>query len=141
MKVRILAIVISSLFVKAALGQVNWNATKEWKVFKLNNIEAFNYPVDTLNSFRNVALADSVMHSFLKCATKWPKEKRALWMGFYLTTYQDDSLRTRKCVISNYGGFLFDDDSKTYYEIPVHLRDRWMRYINDNVNKLFSYKY
>jgi hypothetical protein len=122
----------------AAAQEINWKNTKNWKLYKLNSRAAFSYPVDTLLHFKNISLNDDTIRGFLSSASIWPKEKKTVWMGLLIATYETEDNRLRKINISNYAGFFFDDATGKYYELPERVRDKWMNYLNEKLDKLFS---
>jgi hypothetical protein len=122
----------------ATAQEINWKNTKNWKLYKLNSRAAFSYPADTLHHFESVNLNDDTIRDFLCTASIWPKEKKTVWMGLLIATYETENNQLRKINISNYGGFFFDDFTGKYYELPERVRDQWMNYLNEKLDKLFA---
>lgn len=56
------------------------------------------------------------------------KAADAAWMGAYLVSYQLADGKPRKLIVSTYGGFMFDECTKTFWELPAFLRDDWREY-------------
>jgi len=132
-------IILLLLFVNLSFAQdTKWNETKNWKLYKLNNRAAFNYSADTLRHFKSLALSDSVMQGFLSSVSVWPLEKKSVWMGLLVATYETGDNKLCKVNISNYGGFFFDENSKSYYQLPESLRNDWIKYLNGELDKLFA---
>jgi hypothetical protein len=124
--------------VAASAQVVNWKTTKNWKLYKLNSRMAFSYPVDTLCNFESVNLNDDTIRNFLSTASVWPKEKKTVWMGLFVATYETEKNELRKVNISNYAGFFFDETTNKYYEVTEGVRNEWMNYLNDALGKLLS---
>src|ERR1700681_881846 len=115
--------------------EIHWDKTKNWKLYDIHDDNAFQYSLDTLKHFKCLKLDDSTMHNYLKQAVTWPKEKKSLWMGLYVTTCEIENGKTRKIDISVYGGFFFDEKEKTYYALPTAIKDDWLQYIHDLAGK------
>ena len=117
---------------------IDWSTTRNWKIYALNTKAAYSYPVDTLSNFKNVRMNDSAVISFLTKSVIWPKGKGATWMGLYISSYEAADKKLRKIVISSYGGFLFEQDSRRYYELPENLRQSWNDFLINNLQKVFE---
>jgi hypothetical protein len=115
-----------------------WKHSRNWKIYALNNNEAYFYRVDTLANFPSAAMNDTTVISFLSRSTIWPKGKGGTWMGVYIASYETADKEVRKIVLSNYGGFLFDSWSRRYYELPKELRKEWNDFIMENLQKVFE---
>lgn len=117
---------------------IDWSKTRNWRIYSLNNKEAYFYPVDTLKNFKSVAMSDSNVISYLSRGRVWEKGKGATWMGIYIASYETIDKDVRKVVISSYGGFLFDSQSQRYYELPKELRKDWNDFIMENLKLVFE---
>ncbi|HTQ65780.1 MAG TPA: hypothetical protein VMI12_13345 [Puia sp.] len=71
----------------------------------------------------------------LKNCSIWPKEKTSVWMGLYVATYSDEKKNIRKIDISVYGGFFWDENSKSYYEVEDLLKSNWADFWHDSASK------
>jgi hypothetical protein len=118
----------------------NWSSTHDWKIYALNNKEAYFYPVDTLGNFKSAELDDSTIISYLHSAKILPKQKVGVWMGVFIATYKTSDKNIHKVALSSYGGFLYDFSSKFYYEIQENSRQSWHTLINKNLGKVFEGK-
>ena len=107
---------------------INWQKTKGWKLFNYFRFEALHLPLDSLKQYQSVYLNDSQIRRMLKSADsmKGPT-KNIQWMGLFTVTYQYQNTM-RKMEISQYGGFFFDDTTKTYYELDGNDRYEWQNY-------------
>ncbi len=116
--------------------EVIWKNSKNWKLYNIINKAGFTYSLDTLVSFQSTDLSNQTMHTFTNDISEWPKEKYSLWMGLYIATCELEDGKPRKIIISNYGGFFYDQLTKRYYELPIELKDQWLEFLNDNMKKM-----
>lgn len=138
MKTRsILSICISALLLQFCKGQPpNWQTSRNWKVYSTVGQKTFSYSIDTLQYIKSKNLnADSVKY-FVDRATLVPKERTPMWMGNYLSSYEDATGKVRKVEISMYAGFFYDESSDLYYIVPAKLKNAWLNFISDNVMPL-----
>ena len=127
-----------TLFVitKCFSQNISWKEAKNWKLYNIRSSSAFSYSLDTLKNFKSIHLDYDTMHTFLSDVVEWPKNKSSLWMGLYVATCELPGLEVRKIEISVYGGFFYDDLTKTYYQLPLSARNDWLNYISDNSKRL-----
>lgn len=59
-------------------------------------------------------------------------------MGAIVTSFEDETKQLRKVLISTFGGFLYDEKTKRYYEIPGDSRDHWINYLYSKLAELSS---
>lgn len=125
------------LFANKCFSQnINWKDAKNWRLYDLRSGSAFNYSLDTLKKFRSIDLDPDTMHIFLSEVIEWPKSKTSLWMGLYVATCELPEREIRKIEISVYGGFFYDDLTKTYFQLPSSDRDDWLDYFSAMSGKL-----
>jgi hypothetical protein len=117
---------------------INWSKCREWTLYDIRDGNAFTYALDTLHNFKQIALNDSIMASYLQRAEVWSKDSSSLWMGLYVTTCKTEDGQIRIIDISVYGGFLYDVDTKRYYSIYPDLRVDWLNYLLEEMIKLSS---
>jgi hypothetical protein len=117
----------SSIFAQ----QINWTLSNHWKIYSIRSGNALGFSVDSLTGFKSTNLEDSKMRYFLSQAISWPRDKYAVWMGLYVATYNIGDSITRKIDISTYGGFFYDEGTKSYYEVPVSIKNEWITYLHD----------
>jgi hypothetical protein len=117
---------------------IDWSTTNNWRIYALNNKEAYFYSADTLANFKSVVMNDSIVISYLTHAKAWPVSKSGTWMGIYIASYETVAKVRQKIVLSSYGGFLFDSWSRRYYELPRELREGWNDYIMKNLKSAFE---
>lgn len=92
--------------------------------------------MDTLINFQSIDLSNQTMHAFMSNVTEWPKEKYSVWMGLYIATCEMEDKKFRKIIISNYGGFFYDQLTKRYYELPTELKTQWLEFLIDSMKKI-----
>lgn len=138
MKRGIVIILLIFSGIVATAQEINWKHTKNWKLYKLNSRAAFSYPADTLHHFESCSLNDDTIRGFLSTASAWPKEKKTVWIGLLIASYETENNQLHKITISNYGGFFIDDATGKYYEVPERVREEWMNYLNDKLDKLLA---
>jgi len=128
---------ISIFFLTKCFSQnIDWKVAKNWKLYDIRNGSAFNYSIDTLKHFKSIHLDLDTMRIFLSDVVEWPRNKSSLWMGLYVTTCELPGKEVRKIEISVYGGFFYDDLTKTYYQLPLAVRNSWLEYFSDNSRRL-----
>ena len=115
---------------------INWDATKKWKIYDIDEMKGFQYSADTLRNFKSIELGDSKALEFLKAMKVLPKDHSYVWMGLYVATYEDSKLNVRKIVFSTYGGFIYDPVTKLYYELPENYRRDWIDFLADKAAEL-----
>lgn len=134
-------IVLMAFFLTTLIGRgqaIDWSTTRNWKIYALNNKEAYFYPVDTLVNFKSASMNDSTVLSFLSKASILPKNKGATWMGVYIASYETEDKQRRKLILSSYGGFFFDSYTQRYYGLPKELRKDWNDFVVKNLEKVFE---
>jgi len=110
--------------------QVNWNKTSNWTLYRYQGHGLFSISIDSLHSFQNIPLSqDSIQFFLSQVAIKHPRANTQ-WMGGYIVTCQIEG-SLRKVVISNYGGFFYDQLTKSYYQIPTEKIDDWLSFIQN----------
>lgn len=130
------AIIMLSV-IQICYGQdVIWKNSKNWKLYNIINKNGFTYSIDTIMSFQSIELSNQMMNTFMNDVSEWPIEKYSLWMGLYIATCEMEDKKIRKIIISNYGGFFYDQLTKRYYELPSELKDQWLSFLNDSMKKI-----
>jgi hypothetical protein len=120
----------------AAFGQDTLRLTgASWKVYNIQGKAGMKMPIDSLQNYRSVILDEDTMKYFLVDAQRWQKGKYGVWMGAFTASLGDDNNSRRKILISTYGGFLFDDRTKNYYEIAEEKRKEWYDFLNATIEK------
>lgn len=130
-------LLISFSFASKCFSQnINWETAKDWRLYDIRNFSVFNYSLDTLRNFRSIPLDQDTMNIFLSDVAEWPKSETSLWMGLYVATCELPEKETRKIEISVYGGFFYDELTKTYYQLPLAVRNDWLDYISEKSGRL-----
>ncbi len=133
----LLLVLLILIGIEVCYGQeVIWKNSKNWKLYNIINKAGFTYSLDTLVSFQSTDLSNQTMQYFMNDISEWPKEKYSLWMGLFIATCELEDGKRRKIIISNYGGFFYDQITKRYYELPPKLQDQWIELLNDNMKKM-----
>src|SRR5579871_1721479 len=108
-----------------AEGQMQWEETSDWKIYKIPGSLIFKISTDSLKKLNcHVLQVDSMIH-FLSVSDLLPDSVNPLWMGGWVATYGYKG-GLHKIQISAYAGFFFDQSSGRFYQVPVGLREEWM---------------
>ncbi|MEO9209534.1 MAG: hypothetical protein ABI208_00470 [Ginsengibacter sp.] len=133
-----ISVIISFFFITNCFSQsINWKDAKNWKLYSVRDDSAFGYSIDTLKNFESIDLDYDVMQSFLSNVIEWPREKTSLWMGLYVVTCELPTKEIRKIEISVYGGFFYDEKTKTYFQLPEPIKNDWLDYFSSNSARLY----
>jgi len=114
---------------------IDWQKTTDWELYKIHRSGSLQYPVDSLKHFNSFPLNEDSMHYFLKKMVAWPKEKTTVWMGAFIASYKTSN-EMRKVDISTYGGFIFDEYSRQYFELPERYRASWLDFLNTALDQM-----
>src|SRR6478735_7154402 len=124
--------VLLSLISQGQVKELNWQNSRNWKMYDIHDRAGFRYSIDTLRNFKNADMGDEKVIAFLKNVIYLPNEKSAVWMGLYIATCELEDKKIRKILLSNYGGFFYDELTKQYYELPEINRNEWIEFLNEN---------
>lgn len=111
-------------------SQIRWENAKDWKIYKMPSHIGLRVSLDSLSIYKNQLLDIDRMRTFLKTLQKI-KNINPVWTGLYVASCELDNTK-RKILFSRYGGFLFDESSKSYYQIPENLRQNWLNFLNES---------
>lgn len=114
-----------------AAVQIDWTKATEWKLYTLQGHGAYNYSIDTLKSVENIPLDIDSVKFYLQDAQVLHPDGPIAWMGGNVVTCKLEG-KMRKIDISNYGGFLYDEQSKAFYQIPLDKKEAWLSYIQNS---------
>jgi hypothetical protein len=112
-----------------------WQKTSNWKLYKINDSVMFSISADSLNLFKNYQLQSDSIINFLDGVVTLPKVQGAAWMGGVVASCVYAG-KVRKILISDYGGFFYDQESGNFFQLPAQVKDDWMRYINSCLSTL-----
>ncbi len=127
MKIYFLAALLISVVTSSC--QVHWDKSTNWVLYRYQGNELFSISLDSLNSFQNIPLAQDSMNNYLsQIKIKRPKAATR-WMGGYIATCHSDG-GLRKVVLSNYGGFFYDQKANAYYKLPTEKIDDWLSFLH-----------
>lgn len=101
---------------------------KNWKIYLIKDRNKLRYPVDTLKNFKNYSLNADSMSIYLKSPANLGQIESPAWMGSHIITYElKDTVR--KLDVSVYGGFFYDETTRTYYQLGEELTKEWQDYL------------
>jgi len=107
-----------------------WDSTRNWKIYKLQNFDiVFRIPTDSLPYLGKKALSDDTMHVFLSQSSQLGTSS-PLWMGCYLASYEDAKGKTRKTIISHYGGSFYCQSDNAYFQVSSADQTDWLNYLS-----------
>ncbi|MBO9566692.1 MAG: hypothetical protein J7621_28220 [Niastella sp.] len=136
MKSLILIFISLFTFNKVSPAQeIDWRKTKNWKVYYIVDREAMKVSTDSLKFMKGKSIHMDSIVSYLSSASLWPSDKKAVWMGAYTLTYEFNSGQFRKLLASSYGGFIYDSDSKQYYEIDERKKNDWQDFLLSQLSR------
>jgi hypothetical protein len=110
-------------------ASIDWAKTKDWTLYYIKSNKAFSFPLDTLQSFKNVKLEQDSMKTFLQSATDIPPDRTPVWMGYYVATCKLPNDTIIKVEISQYGRFFYTEREKHYYQLADAFQDSWLAYL------------
>ena len=128
---KLLLVILASITFHISRSQVIWKETKDWKIYNINSRSMIKIGLDSLSKLKSYPLNPDSVQSFIGSANKIPKDSTPLaWMGGALATctYQG---KIRKVQISSYGGWLFDQETKSYFEVPKDQAAEWYSYVSN----------
>ena len=119
------------------LGQKpEWGEATEWKLYDIHTNKAFAYNADTLHNFKSIQLDKDSMNTFLSNVSEILNDDGPVWMGFYVASCKLQDGILRKIDISVYGGFFYDEKSKTYFQLAKYFSNDWLNYLRDKGTQL-----
>jgi len=113
-----------------AAGGLQWGSCIHWKIYKETSFQrVFTLAVDTLSKMKYRNLNDDSIHFFLKRTDKI-EGVNPVWMGCYLGSCEDKNGNVHKVIFGQYGGILYLQESKSYYEVRADERTNWHAYLS-----------
>lgn len=109
---------------------------KKWRLYNIQEFAVFNYSLDTLKIFLSIALDNDTVTAFLSNVIELPKDEYSVWMGLYFAICEIPEGKIRKIEISVLGGFFYDEITKSYYQLPLKIRNDWIDYTSVNFKKI-----
>lgn len=122
-----------------AHSQIEWKKTSNWRLYSIGGNNLFRYSLDTLNKLNNCPLNIDSIQYYLKYVEVIHPNGLLAWMGGYVVTYQFEH-QIRKIDISNYGGFFYEEQTKSYYQLPKDKVLPWLSYFGDQFYDLVTQK-
>jgi len=133
MKIIMVVLMLLNLF--PSQEPINWQKTSHWQLYKINDRVMFSISTDSLKLFKNYQLQPDSIMNFLNGIIQLPKIQGVAWMGGVLASCVYDG-KVRKILISDYGGFFYDQASGNCFQLPTQVKDDWMVYINNCLSTL-----
>jgi len=116
------------LFVVSSCGQVQWSTATNWKLYRIEGHGLFKMQIDSLRNLGSAALSQDSVGFYLTGAEKLHPKEDLVWMGGYVATCNVGG-KLKKVEISDYGGWFFEDATRTYYQIPAENSAKWNAYL------------
>jgi hypothetical protein len=110
--------------------QIQWKRTSNWNLYRYQGHGLFKYPIDSLKYLDKLSMNQDSIQSYMASAQVLHPEGPVAWMGGYIATCTMDG-ELRKIELSNYGGFFYDEKTKTYYQVQSDLTELWVSYLQD----------
>jgi len=118
----------------------DWNKTTNWNLYDTGGKKNLSMPLDSVLLCKSVPLPSDSMHVFLNQLYPWPKGKQyPVWMGAFCGTYEINSI-PHKVDISMYGGFMYDENTRSYFQLPETIRNEWMDFLNKHSEEFYNSK-
>ncbi len=106
-------------------------ANKNWKLYNYFRFKALSLPLDSIKQYQLISLNDiQIRRMLLDAEIMNGPTKNIQWMGLHTVTHQYQN-KERKMEVSYYGGFVYDDTTKSYYEVNENVRDEWQNYFTN----------
>jgi hypothetical protein len=123
-------VLITSLVLSATVAscQLQWGKATNWTLYRYQGHRLFKIPLDSLRQYDSLALNQDSMAVFLNSAQTLHPEASVAWMGGYIATCKLNGI-DRKVELSNYGGFFYDEKTRTYYKITEGKSEDWLFYL------------
>jgi hypothetical protein len=132
-------IVCLLFFVLVSCGQVQWNQSSDWTIYKIQVHDIFKVPIDSLNSPDTLHLNKDTIESYLSSLELIHPKGPITWMGGYIATCKIDGIR-RKIELSNYGGFFYDENTNEFYRVSKEKIDSWVDFLQNSYLTLLKRK-
>jgi hypothetical protein len=117
------------LSVLASSCQIQWDKTSTWRLYRYQGNELSNLSLDSLHSLQYIPLAQDSVNYYLSQAQIKHAKPGTRWMGGYIATCASEGT-LRKVVLSNYGGFFYDQQANAYYQLPSEKIDDWLSFLH-----------
>lgn len=112
-----------------------WQEAIKWKLYNIPPQEGLEIPLAQLGRFESINLNDDSMHVFMNQVVL--KKDAPAWEGVYIASCELSG-NPHKIVISVFGGFLYDEQLKLYYEVPPAIKSKWMEFLSNGMKRLTS---
>ena len=112
----------------ASCQELHWKDATNWTLYRYQGHRIFKIPVDSLNGYDSLPLDQDSITDFMDSVQILHPRGPVAWMGGYIATCKLNGV-VRKVELSNYGGFFFDEKSRTYYTLPPEKSENWIAYL------------
>lgn len=131
-----IAVIALTLWQLSSIAQsLPWNNAKEWKIYETVDHDAFYIKADSLRNQKGRPPINDNINFYLSDAKPIPRKDNPLWMGAYLMSYTDSAGVFRKFLVSTYGGFVFDDGTKTHYLLQEYKWEGWKEFVESSYDQ------
>ena len=97
--------------------QINWQQTKNWRLYDAHSLRGFNNPDEKILAAKNIELNLDSIKEYLTSVTLYTPENNPVWMGNYIVSFQTNDQQTNIIYVSIYGGFMYDSKDHIYFKL------------------------
>jgi len=112
----------------ASCQKLYWKDATNWTLYRYQGHRLFKIPLDSLQSYDHLSLDQDSILAFMDSVQLLNPKGAVAWMGGYIATCKLNGI-VRKVEFSNYGGFFFDEKTRTYYTLPSEKTEDWITYL------------
>lgn len=116
-----------------------WSKATNYALYDTKGAKFFALSVDTLERLPHSTLDFDSVQVFLEGAVAISPQKTPVWMGAYVVSYTYEQ-KIYKVDVSTYGGFFYDENAKTFFQIADEKQQSWHEFLSSNMNRLLSFK-
>jgi hypothetical protein len=128
---KLFLVILACITFHMSESQVIWKETKDWKIYNVSSRAMNKIGFDSLSKLKYYRLNPDTVQPFLSSVNAIPKDSTPLaWMGGVLATCSYNG-KLRKVQISSYGGWFFDQETKSYFEVPLDQATEWYSYVSN----------
>ena len=109
---------------------MNWEKASDWTLYSVHGKDIWQLSVDSLDQFAHVALNGDSARDLMAGTAMMSDKKAPVWMGGFALSCRLDH-RKRKLLVSSYGGFFYDAESKHWYQVAPERQEEWLDYLAD----------
>ena len=135
---KLILIIILACCLEMQGQEIKWLESKDWKFYNVKGDKGLRLSIDSLVRYPFISINPDTLSGYIKQLDIWPMGKRSVWMGAYYASFNLEGV-LHKLDISVYGGFVYDEVTKRFYQLPNYLRNEWMEWLTSmkaRVNEL-----